>query len=128
MADPASKRIRNGSKGTALRFIECINSGDCKGLMDLQTEDFTFIDFSGDVHIGKDSWENYFTSYPDYKIHVDKLITSGSGVAVIGRTTGSHAGPEVDESWTILISTISKDSSFRKKNLTIDTKNGLMLQ
>ncbi|OLS29562.1 MAG: hypothetical protein ThorAB25_15860 [Candidatus Thorarchaeota archaeon AB_25] len=84
MADPASKMIRNGAKGTALKFIECINSGVCKGLMDLQTEDFTFIDLSGDVHIGKDSWENYFTSYPDYKIHVDKLITCGNGVDVIG--------------------------------------------
>ena len=102
MADSESKMIRNGAKDTALRFIECINSGNCKGLMDLQTEDFTFIDLSGDVHIGKDSWENYFISYPDYKIHVDKLITSGSGVAIIGRTTGSYAGPEVDESWTIL--------------------------
>ena len=55
MADPASKMIRNGAKGTVLRFIECINSGVCKGLMGLQTEDFTFIDLSGDVHIGKDS-------------------------------------------------------------------------
>jgi ketosteroid isomerase-like protein len=55
MTDPASKIIRDEATETALRFIECINSGDCKGLMDLQTEDFSFIDLSGDVHIGKDS-------------------------------------------------------------------------
>ncbi|MFW9870750.1 MAG: nuclear transport factor 2 family protein [Candidatus Thorarchaeota archaeon] len=102
MADEESKFRRSRAKEITLKFIECINSGDCKGLMDLQTDDFMFIDLSGNRHIGKDSWENYFTSYPDYKIHVDKLLTSGSGVAVYGRTTGSHAGPEIDETWKIL--------------------------
>ena len=102
MADEESVMKRKRAKETALRFIECINSGDCEGLMDLQTDDFTFIDLNGDAHIGKDSWESYFTSYPDYKIHVDKIITSGSGVAVIGRTKGSHAGPKIDQSWNIL--------------------------
>ena len=78
MADEESVMKRMSAKETALRFIECINSGDCKGLMDLQTEDFTFIDLNGDIHIGKDSWESYFTSYPDYKIQVDKIITGGN--------------------------------------------------
>ncbi|MFW9793677.1 MAG: nuclear transport factor 2 family protein [Candidatus Thorarchaeota archaeon] len=102
MANVESSRTRNHAKEITLKFIECINSGNNMGLMDLQTEDFTFIDLSGEVHIGKDSWENYFTCYPDYRIHVDKLLTSGNGVVVIGRTTGSHAGPEIDESWTII--------------------------
>jgi limonene-1,2-epoxide hydrolase len=85
-----------------LKYIEAINSRNSKALMALQTEDFTFINYEGDAYVGRDGWQDYFTSYPEYKIHVDRLITSGSGVAVIGWTTGCHVGPEVETKWTVL--------------------------
>ncbi len=89
-------------KSVTLKFIERINARDPEGLMALQTEDFTFISYSEEVYVGKDGWHDYFSSYPEYKIHVEKLITSGNGVAVIGHTTGCHVGPAVEERWTIL--------------------------
>jgi hypothetical protein len=89
-------------KSVTLRFIDRINSRDSEGLMALQTKDFTFISYSEEVYVGKDGWHEYFSSYPEYKIHVEKLITSGNGVAVIGYTTGCHVGPVVEDKWTIL--------------------------
>jgi hypothetical protein len=84
-------------KSTVLKFVECINAGDPEALMAHQTDDFRFIDMSGNVFTGRQGWKDYFASYPDYRIHVDRIVTGGDGVVIIGRTTGSHVAPEVEE-------------------------------
>ncbi len=85
----------------ALTFIEYINAGDPDRLMTLMTEDFTLIDKEGDVTRGRQRWD-YFATYPEYKIHVKHVLTSGNGVAIIGKTTGSHVPPELEEKETVL--------------------------
>ncbi|TFF93136.1 nuclear transport factor 2 family protein [Candidatus Thorarchaeota archaeon] len=70
------------AKTVVLRFVDCINSEDPEGLMALQTDDFTFTSYSEEIFVGRDGWHDYFTSYPDYKIHVDRLITSGNGLLI----------------------------------------------
>ena len=94
--------VEVGAKSVALKFVEVINVGDSQALTMLQTEDFTFIDMAGDVFRGRDGWEGYFSAYPKYKIHVQHVLTSGNGVAIIGKTTGSHVPPEVEENETVL--------------------------
>jgi ketosteroid isomerase-like protein len=89
-------------KDVVIKYVEAINARDSQALMTLQTEDFTFIDYHGHAYVGRDGWKDYFASYPEYQIHVDRLIRSGNGVAIVGRTTGSHVGPEVEARWTIL--------------------------
>jgi hypothetical protein len=89
-------------KAAALKFVEAINHGDSKALIKLQTEDFTLIDAEGDVFRGRDGWEGYFTDYPEYEIHIRKVLTGGSGVAIIGKTTGSQVPPEVEAKETVL--------------------------
>lgn len=89
-------------KAAALKFVEAINRGDSKALIKLQTEDFTLIDADGDVFCGRDGWEGYFTDYPEYNIHIQKVLTGGSGVAIIGKTTGSQVPPEVEAKETVL--------------------------
>ena len=71
-------------------------------LVKLQTEDFTLIDMAGDVFRGRDGWQDFFSSYPKYRIHVHHVLMSGNGVAIIGKTTGSHVPPEVEEKETVL--------------------------
>jgi len=89
-------------KEAVLEFVECINAGDPEALMAHMTDDFRFIDMSGNVFTGRQGWEDYFTSYPDYRIHVDRIVTGGDGVAIMGRTTGSHVSPEVEEYEAVL--------------------------
>ena len=89
-------------KSVALKFVEVINAGDSKALIKLQTEDFTLIDMAGDVFRGRDGWQDYFSAYPKYKIHVQHVLMSGNAVAIIGKTTGSHVPPEVEEHETVL--------------------------
>jgi len=98
--DPSAKA--EALKSVALKFVEVINAGDPEGLIKLQTEDFTLIDMAGDVTRGQDGWPGYFSSFPNYKIHVRQLLTGGNGVAIIGKTTGSHVPPEVEEKETVL--------------------------
>lgn len=85
----------------ALAFVACINAGDPDRLMTLMTEDFTFIDMEGDITRGRQYWD-YFSLYPEYQIHVMYVLTSGTGVAIIGKTTGSHVPPELEEKETLL--------------------------
>lgn len=89
-------------KAAVLKFVECINAGDAEALMKLQTDDFSFIDMSGNVFTGRQSWDDYFTSYPDYRIHVERIVSGGDGVAIMGRTTGSHVAHEVEEHEAVL--------------------------
>ena len=85
-----------------LDFIECINTGDSKRLVDLQTKDFTLIDIDGNRFVGKDDWKSYFTENPDYRIHIHNILLSGDSVAIIGKTTGSHVDSQTEILETVL--------------------------
>ena len=89
-------------KSVAMKFVKAINDGDSKALINLQTEDFTLIDADGGVFRGRDGWEDYFSAYPKYKIHVRQVLTGGKGVAIIGKTTGSQIPREIEEKETVL--------------------------
>ena len=89
-------------KSIVFKFIKIINEGNSKKLMEMQTKDFEFIDKKGDKFVGKDGWSDYFSSYPEYKIHMKQILTNRNGVAIIGTTTGSHVPPELEKQETIL--------------------------
>ncbi len=94
--------LSNFSKSVALKFVEVINAGDSEELIKLQTRDFTLIDMAGNEYLGRDGWQSYFSIYPKYKIHVQHVLISGNGVAIVGKTTDSHVPPEVEERETVL--------------------------
>ena len=102
--------MKDNAKSVALKFVEIINAGDSEALVKLQTEGFTLIDMAGDIYRGRDGWQDYFSAYPKYKIHVQHVLTSGDGVAIIGKTTGSHVPPEVEEKETVLWTAEIRDS------------------
>ena len=109
-------------KSIALRFVETINAGDSESLTTLQTEDFTLIDYEGEVSKGRFGWTDYFTAYPNYKIHVNHIITSGNGVAILGRTTGSHVAPEIEDEETILWTAEVREGRVAEWRLYSDTE------
>ena len=84
----------NSLKSVAFEFVKRINAGDSDELMALMTEDYKFIDRSGNISRGRQRWD-YFLSYPEYRIHVEHVLTGGNAIAIVGRTTGSHVPPEV---------------------------------
>ena len=94
------------SEDIALKFIDRINAQDADGLAKLMTENFKFIDYGGNVYQGqermRDGFAEYFTSYPKYKILVEKICLSGNDVAFIAKTTGSHVPSELEEKETLV--------------------------
>ncbi|HOP08730.1 MAG TPA: nuclear transport factor 2 family protein [Candidatus Methanofastidiosa archaeon] len=101
MKNPGKEDIK-ALESVALKYVEAINNGDSESLVALQAEDFTFIDVDGVLSQGKINWKGYFSAYPKYKIHILKVLTGGNGVAIIGKTTGSHVPPEIEEKETVI--------------------------
>lgn len=106
-----------------MKFISAINAGDSKRLVSLQTEDFTFIDMAGDRFVGRDGWKDYFTDYSDYKIHVQLTLLSGEGVAIVGKTTGSHLDPSIEVLETVLWTAQVRDGLVAEWRIYSDLKD-----
>jgi len=34
-------------------------------------------------------FQGYFTEFPEYQIHIEKVARSGSDIAIVGNTTGT---------------------------------------
>ena len=109
-------------KAVAMKFVEAINNGDSKRLVNLQTEDFTLIDVEGEVFRGRDGWEGYFSAYPEYKIHVQHVLTGGNGVAIIGKTIGSQVPREIEEKETVLWTAEIRDDLVAEWRLYTDIR------
>ena len=97
-----------------LRFVERINDRDWKGLVDMMTEDFTFIGpEEGDVVEGRDTmgqgFREYFEEYPEYRIRVSKVTRSAGGVAIVGQTSGSHVPAEIEAKETVVFVATIRD-------------------
>jgi ketosteroid isomerase-like protein len=76
-------------------YVARINAGDAAGLAALATADHRFVDATGVAHpggLGREGWEGYFASFPDYRIEVEETFASGAAVAVFGWASGSRAG------------------------------------
>jgi len=91
----------------ALNFVDCINRQDVQGLATLMTDDHTFVGYvRGDRARGREvmtkGFAEYFAAFPDYRIHVAKVLRSGDDIAIIGSTTGSHVAPELEARETLI--------------------------
>jgi uncharacterized protein (TIGR02246 family) len=94
------------SEEIALKFVEKINSQDADGLSKLMTEDFIFVDYEGEAYEGREvmreGFAEYFRSYPEYRISVERVCVSGADVAFIAKTAGSHVSPDLEKDETLI--------------------------
>jgi hypothetical protein len=84
-------------RSIVLQFIELVNQGDLDGMASFVSDDVVFTDILGRVYQEKDFMENYLSAFPNYKIHVHYALQGGNGVAIFGKTSGSHVPPEIEE-------------------------------
>jgi len=82
-----------GSIETVLDFMERINKRDPEKLVELMTEDPTFIDSAGNTVQGLEkmraAWRGYFAFCPDYWVMHEGILANGSVVAVFGAAGGT---------------------------------------
>jgi hypothetical protein len=84
------------------KFIEYVNTGDIKSISSMIADDILFTDIHGRVYQEKEFMEQYLENYPGYKILAQHLLQGGNGVAIIGKTSGSHVSPEIEEKETLV--------------------------
>ena len=74
----------------ALRFNEKINQRDLDGLVELMTDDHTFIDNSGDRYKNmKEGWREFFENYPDYRNIFTSVTVTHDVAVMVGYSTCS---------------------------------------
>lgn len=74
----------------ALQFNEKINQRDLDGLVELMTDDHTFIDNSGGVDKNmKEGWRQFFMNYPNYRNIFTSVTVTDNVVVMAGYSTCS---------------------------------------
>ena len=77
-------------------FIAAINRRAPSEISGLMTEDHIFVDSGGRIQSGRENmtagWKEYFRMFPDYEIHVEKMLANESLVAVFGSAAGTYNG------------------------------------
>ena len=75
-------------KTVALQFNECINRRNLEGLVNLMTNDHTFIDSANNVVTGKSdnqkNWVRFFELFPDYQNVFESVCSKNSTVMMQG--------------------------------------------
>jgi ketosteroid isomerase-like protein len=85
-----------------ISFIDCINRSDLDGLTSLMADDHALVVLDEAPLVGRranqDAWQGHFSAFPEYVVYPRHVVSSGSSVAVLGVTTGSHLGlPDAEE-------------------------------
>ena len=77
-------------------FILAINRHDIADLSRLMAPNHSFIDSSGSILSGRENmtagWKEYFRIFPNYQIHVERILADKSLVAVFGSASGTYNG------------------------------------
>lgn len=82
-------------KATALAFVERVNAHDVDGIVGLLSDDYHFVNSSGDEFQGRpfmrEVWLDQFSKHPDFRIRVTRVIADENGVALFGFSEGTYA-------------------------------------
>jgi ketosteroid isomerase-like protein len=83
------------AKAIALEFNNCINNRNLEGLVDLMTDDHTFIDNANDSVMGKsnnkENWKKFFDLFPDYQNVFESVSSKASTIIMQGYSVCSDS-------------------------------------
>ena len=83
---------------TLKRWVDAVNSQNLDTLASLMTPRYSFF-VEGEtptqgVQRNRAAWHGYFTSFPDYRIHIDEAFGRPDAWYLVGHTQGSHVPAE----------------------------------
>ena len=81
------------SLDVATKYVDRINAHDVQGMIDLMTPDHVFVDSLGarSARPGiEDGWRQYLSMVPDYAIRIDRTMSDGETVVLIGEAGGTY--------------------------------------
>jgi peptidase E/ketosteroid isomerase-like protein len=128
---PGRIEIQSNSEEVVKEYINKINNHDINGIIDLMSDDHTFIDSMGINTRGKETmraaWDTYLTFFPDYRINAKEIICKNGMVAIFGTAKGTLStdgkilpenGFEIPASWTAVV----KDNKIAKWRVYADNE------
>ena len=75
-------------------FADAINRGDLDKMVDLMSDDHTFVDSRDNRVSGKENlmqvWKGYFNLFPDYKIEITGMLQKKSLFYLVGYAGGTY--------------------------------------
>jgi len=81
-------------KGIVGKYVDAVNNHDIEAINELMSDDFLFIDSSGNRLEGKgnmlQAWEKYFTFFPDYSMLIEEVFTRNDTFILIGSAKGTY--------------------------------------
>jgi ketosteroid isomerase-like protein len=96
------------NKELVFTFVDAINQGNTEKLASMMADGFTFIDIAGDVFTvnslseKKRFWDDYVSNFPDYRIKIKTILSSGTDIAFIGKTRHSHIPRSIEVNETLI--------------------------
>jgi len=84
--------VTDSTAAPVMKFIDCINAHDARGIVALCTPDHIFVDSLGAPISGvaqiEQVWEGYFSLFSDYRIEIETLASSNALVLMSGWASG----------------------------------------
>ena len=103
-----SKLAVRANKQIVFEFVETINRGDTEKLASMMADPFLFTDIAGEVSVArslserKGFWDGYINEFPGYRIEIEVMLSSGTDIALIGKTPNSHRPRYVEVGETLI--------------------------
>jgi hypothetical protein len=102
------RKVVRKNKELVFRFVELINKGDSASLAEMMADGFRFTDIAGEIFTVSDRgqkkkfWDDYFRDYPQYRIVMNLMLSSGTDIAFIGKTCDSHVPRSAEINETLI--------------------------
>lgn len=82
------------NKSIVIRFAKAINDHDVNEIINLMSDDHTFIDAMDNKSVGKkgmkEAWAGYYELFPDYLIEISDITENESVVALFGYVNATY--------------------------------------
>src|SRR5664279_3511807 len=82
------------NKEIVLTFVKAINDHDVDKIFYLMSDDHVFIDGYGNNQEGrnsmKESWQNYYQMFPDYRVEITESIENDSVIGLFGYVSDTY--------------------------------------
>jgi peptidase E/ketosteroid isomerase-like protein len=130
--EKSEKQNRNDdSINTVKEYIKRINEHNVEAIINMMSEDHSFVDSLGINTTGRENmraaWDTYLTFFPDYTVQIKDIISKNGMVAVFGTAKGTLATGgrlleenkfEIPASWTAVV----KDGKIAKWRVYADNE------
>ena len=103
--------VTDSTAAPVMKFIDCVNAHDARGIVALCTPDHIFVDSLGAPLAGlaqiEEAWTGYFSLFSDYRIEVEALASTDALVLLSGWASGkvriSGTAWRIPAAWRALV-------------------------